>query len=131
MNDDLVSGKPCPFAIQAAYTAVRGGEPGCPDMLVLPVLEAELNGTAGVGTGHVGDNAANRLLSSLTSFDQNRLKELNRQDYFFCICESKEEIHICFDPLEYVVQVIYSATETTSVFARSKLLCISLVVAQK
>ena len=83
MNDDLVvTGTPCPFPIQAAYTAVRGGEPGCPDLLVLPVgLEAaELNGTAaGPGAGHVGpDNAANRLLSSLNSFDQNRLKELNR-----------------------------------------------------
>merc|ERR1719204_1307838 len=69
------------LATQAAYTAVRGGEPGCPDMLVLPVLEAaELNGNAagpGAGPG-VGDNAANRLLSSLNSFDQNRLKELNR-----------------------------------------------------
>ena len=65
---------------------MRGGEPGCPDMLVLPVLEAaELNGTAGPGAGHVGDNAANRLLSSLNSFDQNRLKELNRQEYFFRI----------------------------------------------
>merc|ERR1719204_1039923 len=69
------------LATQAAYTAVRGAEPGCPDMLVLPVLEAaELNGTAaGPGpAGHEGDNAANRLLSSLNSFDQNRLKELNR-----------------------------------------------------
>merc|ERR1719204_2051904 len=64
------------LATQAAYTAVRGGEPGCPDLLVLPVLEAaELNGTAGPGAGHVGDNAANRLLSSLNTFDQNRLKE--------------------------------------------------------
>ena len=111
MNDDLVvTGTPCPFAIQAAYTAVRGGEPGCPDMLVLPVLEAaELNGTApGPGAGQLGsDNTANRLLSSLNSFDQNRLKELNRQEYFFCT----------FDPLKYVVQVIYSKLLRISIVA--------------
>ena len=60
------------LATQQAYTAVRGGEPGCPDMLVLPVqLEDHLMAAN-------GGPAENRLIGGLTPLDQNRLKELNR-----------------------------------------------------